>query len=103
MGGVGGHAGKIELMVVNASGIVPDFCADILRKLLIFQKQPFQGPFVELGIGPKKGVEIVYIGGKMLGVVEKHGFHIDIRLQGIVKIRERQYFKGVMLNHGCTS
>ena len=44
-----------------------------------------------------------YIGGKMLGVVEKHGFHIDIRLQGIVKIRERQYFKGVMLNHGCTS
>ena len=90
-------------MVIDTPGIVPDLFADILRKSLVFQNQPFQSPLMKLGIWPKQGIEIVYIGCKMLGMMKKHGFHIDIRLQGIIKIRERQYFKGVMLYHRCTS
>ena len=92
-----------KLMAVDGSRKVPHILADFLRQTFIFHEKTFQGPFLKFRMRLQKPVQAVHIRLQVPGVVEEQSLRIDMRLQGVIEIREGQKLKGIILDHGITS
>ena len=92
-----------KLMAVDGSRKVPHILADFLRQAFIFHEKTFQGPFLKFRMRLQKPVQAVHIRLQVPGVVEEQSLRIDMRLQGVIEIREGQKLKGIILDHGITS
>ena len=94
--GTRGQGLKIEVVVVNAPGVVPHALADVLRQAGPFLDQALQGPVLDLRVRFQELVQVVDIRCEVLVVVEVQRPLPDLRQQGVIAVGQGREGEGVM-------
>ena len=101
--GIWGHSLEVQRVVVDASGVVADALADVLRQAAPIRAELLQRPALTGGAGGQQLVQIVYVSGEMLVVVEMERLFVDFRQQAALPLGQRRQGKGVMRSHHRSS
>ena len=101
--GIWGHALKVQRVIVHAPGVVADALADVLRQAAPIHAELLQRPVLTGRAGGQQLVQIVYVSGEMLVMVEMERLFVDFRQQIALSIGQRRQRKGVMRSHHRSS
>ena len=71
-----------------AAAVVPDRRADGLRKRVDVCDQLLDRLLLQIGIRLQRRVQVLHVRAMMVVVVDLHGALVDVRLQGVVRVRQ---------------
>src|SRR5882672_271434 len=89
----GTHDAPEDGVVRVPAGVVPDRGPDVLGHLVDAPEQVLDRPRPPLRVLLERGIGIVHVSRVVLVVMDLHGLGVDVRLEGIERVRKRRNYK----------